>query len=146
MEKLVWLWAGFSVISFPVSAVTFDPQMEPVPFFIAGSCGSLFVVMIVVFRMFLGWSHVGQRLLSETVEYEESGWYDGQIWTKTPASLDRDRLASSFTVKPALDRLKTTLFTVSSSFVTCLLLLNAIQPAAPPTPTRHGESLKCSMT
>ena len=96
--------------------------------------------MIVVFRLFLGWSHVGQRLSSETVEYEESGWYDGQIWTKTQDILYRDRLASGFTVKPALDRLKTTLLTVSGSFVTCLLLLSVIEPSHPPPPTRDGTA------
>jgi len=137
MKKLAFLWTGICVISFPVSAATFDPMSEPVPFFIAGSCGSLFIVMIVVFRLFLGWSHVGQRLVSETVEYEESGWYDGQIWTKTQDILYRDRLESNCTVKPALDRLKTTLLTVSGSFVTCLLVLSFIQPSHPPPPTRE---------
>jgi uncharacterized membrane protein len=31
-----------------------------------------------------GWQHVGDRLISATVEYEETGWYDGQVrggWT-----------------------------------------------------------------
>jgi hypothetical protein len=26
-----------------------------------------------------GWQHVGDRLISATVEYEETGWYDGQV-------------------------------------------------------------------
>ena len=134
MKRLVFLWTGFCIISFPVSAATFDPQTDPIPFFIAGSCGSLFVVMIVVFRLWLGWSHVGQRLGSETVEYEETGWYDGQIWQKTQEILDRDRLASNFTVKPAIKRLNTTLLAVSGSFVTCLILLSFIEPSNPLPP------------
>jgi len=27
---------------------------------------------------------VGQRLLSASVEYEETGWYDGQVFVKPP--------------------------------------------------------------
>ncbi|MCI06523.1 hypothetical protein A2U01_0027583, partial [Trifolium medium] len=29
---------------------------------------------------------------------EETGWYDGQIWVKTPEVLARDRLLGSFSV------------------------------------------------
>lgn len=32
-----------------------------------------------VLRLYLGFSHVGSRLLSATVVYEETGWYDGQV-------------------------------------------------------------------
>ena len=31
-----------------------------------------------------GWSYVGDRLLSAVIPYEESGWYDGQMWVKPP--------------------------------------------------------------
>lgn len=40
---------------------------------------------------------------------QETGWYDGQVWVKTPQMLMRDRLMSSYTVKPAVQRLKRTL-------------------------------------
>jgi hypothetical protein len=39
----------------------------------------MFVVTVLVLRIYLGWQHVGARLLSATVEYEETGWYDGQV-------------------------------------------------------------------
>ncbi|KAL0910085.1 hypothetical protein M5K25_021023 [Dendrobium thyrsiflorum] len=61
----------------------------------AASAGILFV-MLVVLRMYLGWAYVGNRLLSATVDYEETGWYDGQIWAKTPEVLARDRLLGSY--------------------------------------------------
>jgi len=101
--------------------------------------------MVVVFRLFLGWSHVGDRLISETVEYEESGWYDGQIWTKSKEFLDRDLIASSFTVRPALERIKTTLFTVSATFLTSLFLLALLPAPQTPATTVNGNvtSLEC---
>ena len=43
------------------------------------SSGIFFVVTLVVVRLYLGWAYVGNRLLSATVKYEETGWYDGQV-------------------------------------------------------------------
>ena len=42
--------------------------------------GSLSVPLLITIRLLLGWSHIYRRLTSEKIEYEESGWYDGQIW------------------------------------------------------------------
>jgi hypothetical protein len=41
------------------------------------------VVKIISITM-QGWSYVGDRLLSAVIPYEESGWYDGQMWVKPP--------------------------------------------------------------
>ena len=40
------------------------------------------------------------------IEYEETGWYDGQIFVKPAEILSRDRLIGNFQVKPAADRLR----------------------------------------
>lgn len=44
----------------------------------------------MVVLLLQGYDHVGSRLLSATVVYEESGWYDGQVRNRVeeePASL-----------------------------------------------------------
>ena len=43
---------------------------------------SLSIPFLISIRLYLGWNHVFKRLTSERVEYEESGWYDGQVWLK----------------------------------------------------------------
>ena len=43
---------------------------------------SLSLPFLFSVRLYLGWNHIFKRLTSEKVEYEESGWYDGQIWIK----------------------------------------------------------------
>ncbi|XP_057477338.1 uncharacterized protein ycf36-like [Actinidia eriantha] len=96
---------------------------EPVRPSLAAASSGLFVVTLAVVRMYLGWSYVGNRLLSATVEYEETGWYDGQIWVKTAEVLARDRLLGSFSVKPVLSRLKNTLIGLGASLLICVLLL-----------------------
>jgi hypothetical protein len=82
------------------------------------------------FYVLQGWQHVGDRLISATVEYEETGWYDGQTWVKTPQVLMRDRLMSNYTVKPALARLKRTLLGLGGALVSSMLLLSVLQPPA----------------
>ncbi|XP_044417424.1 uncharacterized protein ycf36 [Triticum aestivum] len=98
-----------------------------------GATGSgILAVTLAVVRMYLGWAYVGNRLLSATVEYEETGWYDGQIWVKTPEVLARDRLLGSFSVKPVLNRVKFTLVGLAVSLTLCILLYaNTEKPREP---------------
>tara|TARA_S200000501_G_scaffold178375_1_gene168015 strand:- start:628 stop:870 length:243 start_codon:yes stop_codon:yes gene_type:complete len=56
-------------------------------------------------RLYLGWNHVFKRLTSEKVEYEESGWYDGQIWTKPIKLKEKESLIAFLEVKPILKNL-----------------------------------------
>lgn len=65
-----------------------------------------FVLIIIFIRLYLGWSYVIKRLVSATVFYEESGWYDGQIWVKTVESMTKDRLVGLYEVTPYIDRIK----------------------------------------
>ncbi len=68
----------------------------------SAALGALLVVAVAVLRIYLGWAYVGDRLLSAAVEYEETGWYDGQIFVKPPEVLARDRLLGSYEVPIAL--------------------------------------------
>ena len=56
-------------------------------------------------RLYLGWNHIFKRLNSEKVEYEESGWYDGQIWIKPLNLKEKESLIASVEVKPILKNL-----------------------------------------
>ncbi|KAK9866550.1 hypothetical protein WJX84_001367 [Apatococcus fuscideae] len=147
--RLGIVWAGFfATMGLPVSAVTFNPQDQPTEFFASAGLGSLCVVTIVVLRLYLGWSHVGNRLLSATCEYEESGWYDGQIWVKPPQYLARDRLLGTYTVRPALARLRTTLLGLAGMAVVLTAALAQPQQAGAKSPaiqqTSSSESSRTS--
>ncbi|MGB1417699.1 MAG: CGLD27 family protein, partial [Synechococcus sp.] len=50
--------------------------------------------------------------------YEESGWYDGQVWIKPPEVLLQDRLIGTYEIYPGLLRLQ---MTVSSLLVIFIL-------------------------
>ncbi|RAL37981.1 hypothetical protein DM860_000675 [Cuscuta australis] len=108
------------------------PESDPLKPVLGAAFSGLFVVTLAVVRMYLGWDYISNRLLSATVEYEESGWYDGQTWVKTPETLARDRLLGSFSVKPVLGRLKNTLGVLATSLLLCaaLLLLISAEPGS----------------
>nr|YP_009397044.1 hypothetical protein [Spyridia filamentosa]ARW66230.1 hypothetical protein [Spyridia filamentosa] len=67
------------------------------------------IIILFFVRLYLGWSYIVKRLLSTSVFYEESGWYDGQIWIKTTESLTQDRLVGLYQVKPLINRIKYTI-------------------------------------
>ncbi|KAJ6406491.1 hypothetical protein OIU84_010079 [Salix udensis] len=128
-SRLFVTGASFALlIALPVTWFgTVGPKTEPLKPVLAALSSGVFVVSIAVVRMYLGWAYVGNRLLSATVEYEETGWYDGQIWVKTAEVLARDRLLGSFSVKPVLSRLKYTLVTLAASLFVCVVLFINIE-------------------
>ncbi len=66
---------------------------------------SLLIPLLISIRLYLGWNHVFKRLTSEKVEYEESGWYDGQIWEKPLVLKEKESLIAMIEVKPILKNL-----------------------------------------
>ena len=66
---------------------------------------SLSLPFLLSIRLYLGWNHIYKRLTSEKVEYEESGWYDGQIWIKPVNLKEKESLIAFLEVKPILNNL-----------------------------------------
>ena len=66
---------------------------------------SLSLPFLFSIRLYLGWNHIFRRLTSEKVEYEESGWYDGQIWIKPLKLKEKESLIALLEVKPILNNL-----------------------------------------
>ena len=95
-------------------------------FALAASTGGLLVVALATLRIYLGWAYVGDRLLSATVAYEETGWYDGMTFVKPPEILARDRLLGMYVVRPALAQLKTTLLGTGGAFAVVAIALGVV--------------------
>ena len=83
--------------------------------------GSLSVPLLITIRLFLGWTHIYKRLTSEIIEYEESGWYDGQIWHKPIELIEKESLIASLEVKPILKNL-----TQVTSVILSLILIGIL--------------------
>jgi hypothetical protein len=117
---IIW-WVSWLVAG-PVAAGSFPPMKSPAQFLLSAAAGASLLLALVVLRLYLGWSYVRDRLLSEKVFYEESGWYDGQYWSKPAEVIARDRLIVSYEIEPILRRLKRTfgflgLFFLSGSLI-----------------------------
>lgn len=117
ITKIAWIWGISWLVAFPVAAASFPPHKQSAQFIISSIAGSSVGVVLVVARLYLGWSYIRDRLMSPIIFYEESGWYDGQTWMKPQEVLTRDRLIVSYSIKPIISRLQMTFAGLAVLFV-----------------------------
>ncbi|MEB3211437.1 MAG: CGLD27 family protein [Leptolyngbyaceae bacterium] len=116
-RPFIVFWGIGWLISAPIASVSFPMAKDPVHFGLSSAAGATIIPLLVLLRIYLGWFYIRNRLLDETVVYEESGWYDGQVWDKPPEVVERDRLIVSYQIQPILNRLKTTFLIIGLSFL-----------------------------
>lgn len=107
-KNMVWVWGWSWSIGGPLAHASFPPQKALGHFILCGAGVSALFLGLALLRLYLGWSYVRDRLADQVVVYEESGWYDGQIWDKPPEVLTRDKLIVTYEIQPILQRLKRT--------------------------------------
>ncbi len=110
--KLIWVGIWSSIVTAPLAAASFPIAKYPLQFAICAIGGSSIFIALAAIRLYLGWIYIKNRLYSEVIFYEESGWYDGQTWQKTPEILARDRLLVSYEIQPILKRIYLTFATL----------------------------------
>ena len=84
---------------------------------------SLLFPILLLSRQWLSWIYIYKRLNSENIEYEETGWYDGQIWEKPVDWRAKDLLIAQHQVKPILDHLKMIVFLLTAIILLSLLII-----------------------
>ena len=102
---LIKFWAGAFVLFLVISSGSIHFKSYLLKYILLSFFSSLSIPLLVSIRLYLGWNHVFKRLMSERVEYEESGWYDGQVWTKPLILKEKESLIASKEVKPILKNL-----------------------------------------
>ncbi|BEV36493.1 CGLD27 family protein [Synechococcus sp. M16CYN] len=114
VRNLVVSW----MLTFPVCTLvasgSWTLKQDPPRLIAAGAVAALVFPLLLLVRQWLGWSYVMKRLLDESVDYEESGWYDGQTWKKPSSWRDRDLLVARHEVRPILGRLGRVMATAAS--------------------------------
>jgi len=105
---IAWIWSLSLLLTGPVAAASFAPSEYPGKFMLAAAAGASLLLGLTLLRLYLGWSYVRDRLRSEAVFYEETGWYDGQLWQKPPEEKAKDHLVVTYQVQPILQRLRWT--------------------------------------
>jgi hypothetical protein len=94
-----------------------DIETHKVEFLIKIGISSTTILICIMLRFYLAWEYIYTRLNLATITYEESGWYDGQVWIKPRESLLKDKLIATYEVLPITKRLKSSLI-----LLLCLLL------------------------
>ena len=101
---LISIWAIFFLLFMIISSGSVYFNENNFKYILISFFGSLSAPLLISLRLLLGWNHIYKRLISEKVEYEESGWYDGQIWIKPIQLKEKESLIASLEVKPILKK------------------------------------------
>ncbi len=109
LKGMARVWLVTLLLTAPISAASFPPQAEGIHWGIATVLGSNGLLTLVIVRLYLGWHYVRQRLFRADVAYEESGWYDVTIATKSSEELAQHQLIARYQVDPVLQRIQRTL-------------------------------------
>ena len=115
------VWGVSWRVSGPIAAVSFAPDHFLNKFLVSAALGALVIPTLTLLQLYVGWSHVGHRLRIRDLPYEESGWYDGQIWTKPDDIYNRDCLIVDYQIKPILNRLRKTFGILAGCLATAIL-------------------------
>jgi len=115
----IWLVTFLIFLIISSGSIYFNAQL--LKYIFLSFFGSLSVPLLITIRLLLGWSHIYKRLTSETIEYEESGWYDGQIWIKPIQLKEKESLIATIEVKPILKNL-----TQVTSVIISLILIGIL--------------------
>ena len=102
---LIKIWLLAFILFLVISSGSIYFKTSIMKYMLLSLFSSLSIPLLVSIRLYLGWNHVFKRLTSEKVEYEESGWYDGQVWTKPLVLKEKESLIASIEVKPILKNL-----------------------------------------
>ena len=102
---LIKFWVGSFFLFLVISSGSVYFITSILKYILLSFFSSLSIPLLISIKLYLGWNHVFKRLTSEKVEYEESGWYDGQVWIKPLVLKEKESLIASIEVKPILKNL-----------------------------------------
>ena len=121
-RKLLYSWILIAPISLLISYGSDYLRNNIFELTFVSLTASLLFPILLLSRQWLSWIYIYKRLNSESIEYEESGWYDGQIWEKPIDWRAKDLLIAQHQVKPILNHLKIVVI-IFSSFILVLLFI-----------------------
>ena len=105
-RKLTFSWLLITPITLTISYGSDYLKNNIFELTFVGFTASLAFPLLLVIRQWLSWIYIYKRLNSEKIEYEESGWYDGQVWEKPIDWRAKDLLIAQYQVKPILNHLE----------------------------------------
>jgi len=127
-RRLIISWFLITPISFVISYGSDYLKSNMIELAFVSFTASIILPILLVTRQWLSWIYIYKRLNSETIEYEESGWYDGQIWEKPIEWRAKDLLIAQHQIKPILNHIEMIIIfllaVVLSSVLFIVLVIN----------------------
>jgi hypothetical protein len=121
----------FGTVCYPISGATYTGDDFLLQKLASSNVGALLFIIVVLIRIYSGWGYLGTRLKSKVIEYEETGWYDGDFELKGKTELQRDKFLYTSEVKPVVDRLKSFIFATGGLWIASCVGLNLATQAKP---------------
>ena len=124
-RKLILSWVFVIPISLIISYGSDYLKNNMFELILVSLTVSIAFPILLLTRQWLSWMYIYKRLNSENIEYEESGWYDGQTWEKPLDWRSKDLLIAQYQVKPILNHLEVLIivFTLVTSVSIIFILL-----------------------
>ncbi len=122
-RKLTFSWLFITPFSLTISYGSDYLKNNIFDFILVSLTASMVVPILLVIRQWLSWVYIYKRLNSENIEYEESGWYDGQTWEKPIDWRAKDLLIAQHQVKPILNHLEVIIILLLLLLISSLLFI-----------------------
>jgi hypothetical protein len=113
-KKLISLFFFFFFIVSFLRLSTFPDNRYLFEWLLINTFISLNLLFFLVLLVFSRWKQIEKDFNEPRLFYEEASWYDGQIWEKPFSILKNDKLISTQKIKPILERISRTIFTLLS--------------------------------
>ena len=122
-RKLIFSWLLITPITLTISYGSDYLKNNIFELVFVSITASLGLPILILIRQWLSWIYIYKRLNSENIEYEESGWYDGQIWEKPVDWRAKDLLIAQHQIKPILNHLEIIIILLVSVIVFSILFI-----------------------
>lgn len=106
LVPVMGVWLASLIVAVPVTAASFPPHKALGQFIIVAALTATIPLWLVLAQLYLSWRYIRDRLQRQTISYEESGWFDGQLWQKPEDILLRDRLIVTYQLQPFMKRME----------------------------------------
>lgn len=123
--------AFFILVCYPISGATYINEGYELQKLTSSNVGATSVIFLLTLRLYSGWGYIGSRLKSKVIEYEETGWYDGDIEEKSESEKARDLFLYRSNVAPVEERLKKFSLAIGGAWVASCLALNIASSEKP---------------
>ena len=122
-RNLLFSWLFFTPISLIISYGSDYLKNKNFQLVFISLTASLVFPILLLIRQWLSLLYIYKRLNSENIEYEESGWYDGQTWEKPIDWRAKDLLIAQYQIKPVLNHLEVIIVLLISVIISSILFI-----------------------